>query len=122
MYSTFQKIIQYNTTVYPLHSRHSFCNFVTCKKKNIQRVFKSFMKYLTIGSIFQDIRKPLLWFRIIGWVVAQKTGVSAGDYVWIFAKEKRQQSCFQIIGVYFFVVPLGIEPRTHGFSVRCSTN
>lgn len=33
---------------------------------------------LTAGTIFQGTRKPLLlWFHIIWWVVAQKTGVSA---------------------------------------------
>ena len=35
---------------------------------------------LTVGTIFQDTRKPLLlWFHIIWWVVAQKTGVSASN-------------------------------------------
>jgi transposase-like protein len=35
---------------------------------------------LTAGTIFQDTRKPLLlWFHIIWWVVAQKTGVSASN-------------------------------------------
>jgi transposase-like protein len=35
---------------------------------------------LTAGSIFQDTKKPLLlWFHIIWWVVAQKTGVSASN-------------------------------------------
>jgi len=33
---------------------------------------------VTRGTIFQKTRKPLLlWFHIIWWVVAQKTGVSA---------------------------------------------
>jgi len=32
------------------------------------------------GTIFQDTKKPLLlWFHIIWWVVAQKTGVSASN-------------------------------------------
>jgi len=35
---------------------------------------------LTAGTIFQDTKKPLLlWFHIIWWVVAQKTGVSASN-------------------------------------------
>ena len=35
---------------------------------------------LTVGTIFQDTKKPLLlWFHIIWWVVAQKTGVSASN-------------------------------------------
>ena len=35
---------------------------------------------LTAGTIFQDTRKPLLlWFHIMWWVVAQKTGVSASN-------------------------------------------
>jgi len=35
---------------------------------------------LTAGTIFQGTRKPLLlWFHIIWWVVAQKTGVSASN-------------------------------------------
>jgi transposase-like protein len=35
---------------------------------------------LTAGTIFQDTRKSLiLWFHIIWWVVAQKTGVSASN-------------------------------------------
>jgi len=35
---------------------------------------------ITAGTIFQDTRKPLLlWFHIIWWVVAQKTGVSANN-------------------------------------------
>ena len=33
---------------------------------------------LTAGTIFHGTRKPLLlWFHIMWWVVAQKTGVSA---------------------------------------------
>jgi len=33
---------------------------------------------ITSGTIFQDTKKPLLlWFHIMWWVVAQKTGVSA---------------------------------------------
>ena len=33
-----------------------------------------------VGTIFQDTKKPLLlWFHIIWWVVAQKTGVSASN-------------------------------------------
>jgi len=35
---------------------------------------------LIAGTIFQDTKKPLLlWFHIIWWVVAQKTGVSASN-------------------------------------------
>ena len=35
---------------------------------------------LTVGTIFQDTKKPLLlWFHIMWWVVAQKTGVSASN-------------------------------------------
>ena len=35
---------------------------------------------ITAGTIFQDTKKPLLlWFHIIWWVVAQKTGVSASN-------------------------------------------
>ena len=35
---------------------------------------------LTAGTIFQGTRKPLLlWFHIMWWVVAQKTGVSASN-------------------------------------------
>jgi len=34
----------------------------------------------TSGTLFQDTKKPLLlWFHIIWWVVAQKTGVSANN-------------------------------------------
>jgi transposase-like protein len=39
-----------------------------------------FQTSLTAGTIFQDTKKPLLlWFHIIWWVVAQKTGVSASN-------------------------------------------
>ena len=35
---------------------------------------------ITSGTIFQDSKKPLLlWFHIIWWVVAQKTGASASN-------------------------------------------
>ncbi|MBU6391959.1 MAG: IS1595 family transposase [Planctomycetes bacterium] len=35
---------------------------------------------ITSGTIFHGTRKPLiLWFHIIGWVVAQKTGASANN-------------------------------------------
>ena len=35
---------------------------------------------ITSGTIFQDSKKPLLlWFHIMWWVVAQKTGVSASN-------------------------------------------
>lgn len=35
---------------------------------------------ITSGTIFQDTKKPLLlWFHIMWWVVAQKTGVSASN-------------------------------------------
>jgi len=35
---------------------------------------------ITSGTIFQDSKKPLLvWFHIIWWVVAQKTGASANN-------------------------------------------
>jgi len=35
---------------------------------------------LTAGTVFQDTKKPLLlWFHIMWWVVAQKTGVSASN-------------------------------------------
>ena len=35
---------------------------------------------ITSGTIFQDTKKPLLlWFHIMWWVVAQKTGVSANN-------------------------------------------
>jgi hypothetical protein len=35
---------------------------------------------LTAGTLFQGTRKPLLlWFHIMWWVVAQKTGVSASN-------------------------------------------
>jgi transposase-like protein/predicted RNA-binding Zn-ribbon protein involved in translation (DUF1610 family) len=35
---------------------------------------------LTAGTLFQDTKKPLsLWFHIMWWVVAQKTGVSASN-------------------------------------------
>jgi transposase-like protein len=57
---------------------------------------------LTAGTIFHATRKPLLlWFHIIWWVVAQKTGVSAsnmmdfmgfGSYntVWIWLQKLRR--------------------------------
>lgn len=35
---------------------------------------------VTAGTIFQGTRKPLLlWFHIMWWVVAQKTGASASN-------------------------------------------
>lgn len=36
---------------------------------------------MTAGTIFQGTRKPLLlWFHVIWWVAAQKTGVSANNF------------------------------------------
>jgi len=41
---------------------------------------------VTSGTIFHKTRKPLLlWFHIMWWVVAQKTGASANNLNWLSA-------------------------------------
>jgi transposase-like protein len=60
------------------------CNMSTkcwfTARNTIQCVNCEHQTSLIAGTIFQDTKKPLLlWFHIIWWVAAQKTGVSASN-------------------------------------------
>lgn len=67
-------------------------NGFSCRKCNSSRYYINnrgivecgecrFQHSLTAGTIFHGTRKPLiLWFHVIWWVAAQKTGVSANNF------------------------------------------
>ena len=41
---------------------------------------------------------------------------------YLHKKSTLDKGCFSVAIIRGLVVPPGIEPGTHGFSVRCSTN
>ena len=50
-------------------------------------------------------------------------GASTNFATWagLFSKTK-EDSCLSSFSYHFFVIPLGLEPRTHTLKVYCSTN